>query len=429
MSPSRSWKRWLLWTWLSVLPVSLAQTPDSASAQFQLLQHQLHDTHARNDWQANLRYAKALRELLNGAPGSQLEVARAELQLGETEAGLRDLAVFAEMGQTVDPAQIFPDIASLSDQPALRNLTQTFETNRREVSRASTAFVLTDPALLAEDIDYDPHSQQFFISSVRLGKIIATDMNGATRDFAKAPDGWPVLAVKVDPRRRQLWATEVALQGFIFAPKGDWGRSAVLCFSLTDGKLLRRIEGPKGSALGDMSLTSLGELIVSDGEGGAIYRLRPKGSALERVDAGDFISPQTPAPHPDGKRLFVPDYVRGIGVLDPTSRHVEWLAMKGRFALNGIDGLYSRGEILVAVQNGTTPERVMIFRLNHSLSEIASEAVIERASRTLGDPTHGVVVGTTFYYLANSGWDVINEHGELRPSAQISPARVMKAAL
>jgi len=103
--------------------------------------------------------------------------------------------------------------------------------------------------------------------------------------------------------------------------------------------------------------------------------------------------------------------------------------MKGRFALNGIDGLYSTGEILVAVQNGTAPERVMIFRLNHSLSEITSEAVIERASRTLGDPTHGVIVGTAFYYIANSGWDVIDEHGELKPGAHLSPARVMKAAL
>jgi len=429
MTVTPSWKLWLLWALLSGVAVCLAQTPDSAIVQFQRIQQQLRDTHSRKDWQANLSYAKSLRALLNGAPGAQLEVARAELQVGETEAGLRDLAVFADMGQSVDPAQVFPDIASLADREALRNLKQQFEANRREISRASTVFALTDPALLAEDIDYDAHSRQFFISSVRLGKIVATDMSGVTRDFAKAPDGWPILALRVDAKRGQVWATEVALQGFTFVPKGDWGRSAVVCFALKDGKVLRRIEGPPGSALGDMLLSSLGEVIVSDGEGGGLYRVPVAGSALERIDAGDFISPQTPALHPDGKRLFVPDYVRGIGVLDPTSRRVEWLAMKGRFALNGIDGLYSTGEILVAVQNGTAPERVMIFRLNHSLSEITSEAVIERASRTLGDPTHGVIVGTAFYYIANSGWDVIDEHGELKPGAHLSPARVMKAAL
>lgn len=414
---------------LGFVAAGLAQTPDSALSQFQRLRQQLHDSHAHNDWQANLRYARSLRELLNGAPGSQLEVARAELQLGETEAGLSDLAVFARMGQTFDPAHIFPNIASLPAAAALHNLQQNLEANNRAISRASTAFVLADPTLLAEDIDYDSHSRRFFISSVRLGKIVTTDLRGVTRDFAKASDGWPLLALKVDTRRGRLWATEVALQGFDFAPKADWGRSALICYDLKDGKLLQRVEGPSGSALGDMLLTPMGDVIVSDGDGGGVYRLRPDGSALERLDAGDFISPQTAAPHPDGRRLFIPDYVRGIGVLDPTSRHVEWLPMMGRFALNGIDGLYATRGALVAVQNGTAPERVVMFRLNDSASEIVSEDIIERASRTLGDPTHGVIVGTTFYYIANSGWDAIDEHGKLKPGGRLSPARVMRAEL
>jgi hypothetical protein len=409
--------------------VCLALPPQSANSQFQLLQQQLHDSHARNDWQANLRYARSLRELLNGAPNSQLEVARAELQLGEMEAGLRDLAVFARMGQTIDPAPIFPNIASLPDQKALHDLRETLEANRREISRSSTAFVLPDPALLAEDIDFDSRSQRFFISSVRLGKIVSADLHGATRDFAKAPDSWPLLALKVDATRGRLWATEVALQGFRFAPKDDWGRSAVVCFDLQDGNPLLRVEGPKGSALGDMVLTPQGDVIVSDGDGGGVYRLPANHAALERLDAGDFISPQTAALYPDSKHLFIPDYLRGIGVLDLTSRHVEWLPMKGLFALNGIDGLYAAGTELIAVQNGTTPERVVTFRLNDSLSEVTSEAVIERASRTLGDPTHGVIVGTTFYYIANSGWDVIDEHGELKPGSRLSPARVMRVDL
>jgi hypothetical protein len=47
-----------------------------------------------------------------------------------------------------------------------------------------------------------------------------------------------------------------------------------------------------------------------------------KGEALERVDAGDFISPQTPVMHPDGKHIFVPDYVRGIGLLEIEARNL-----------------------------------------------------------------------------------------------------------
>ena len=380
------------------------------------------------DWQANLRYARLQRALLNGAPRSQLDMARAELRLGETQVGLRDLAVFARMGQTADLLQVFANMTRPADQE-VQSVRRSLEANRGEISRASLAFVLADPALLAEDIDYDAQSQHFFISSVRLGKIVTTDARGASRDFAKSPDRWPVLALKIDAKHRRLWATEVALQGFGFAPKNDWGRSALVCYALKDGRLLRRVEGPRGSALGDMVLTPQGQIIVSDNAGGGVYRLAAGRSALERLDAGDFISPQTAAPYPGGKLLFVPDYLRGIGVLDPASRHVDWLSMKGQFALNGIDGLYAIQGALVAVQNGTVPERVVVFRLNSALSEVTSELIIERASPTLGDPTHGVIVGTAFYYIANSGWDVIDEHGDLNRGAQLSPARVMKVEL
>jgi sugar lactone lactonase YvrE len=49
--------------------------------------------------------------------------------------------------------------------------------------------------------------------------------------------------------------------------------------------------------------------VLSDGDGGGVYRVPAKAATLQREDAGDFVSPQTPAMHPDGKHIFVPDYV------------------------------------------------------------------------------------------------------------------------
>ncbi len=85
----------------------------------------------------------------------------------------------------------------------------------------------------------------------------------------------------------------------------------MLCYDLKNGTLLRRIEGPRPSALGDMALAPNGDIIVSDGDGGGVYRARANGATLERLDEGDFISPQTSAMHPDGKHIFVPDYLAG----------------------------------------------------------------------------------------------------------------------
>lgn len=103
--------------------------------------------------------------------------------------------------------------------------------------------------------------------------------------------------------------------------------------------------------------------------------------------------------------------------------------MGGRFALNGIDGLYFDRGRLIAVQNGTSPERVVAFTLDASLTRVESETVIERSTDTLGDPTHGVVIDNDFYYIANSGWDIIDDNGNLKAGAKASPPRIMRAQL
>jgi hypothetical protein len=65
-------------------------------------------------------------------------------------------------------------------------------------------------------------------------------------------------------------------------------------------------------------------------------------------------------------------------VLEIATKHVRWLPMGGRFALNGIDGLYFDRGTLIAVQNGTSPERVVAFAVDPSVTRIESETIIER---------------------------------------------------
>jgi len=84
---------------------------------------------------------------------------------------------------------------------------------------------------------------------------------------------------------------------------------------------------------------------------------------------------------------------------------------------------------LIAVQNGTSPERVVLFTLDARLTRIESQTVIEQSTPTLGDPTHGVIRGGTFYYIANSGWDSTDDHGNLKPDAKPSSPRIMRARL
>ena len=400
--------------------------PLSPAEQLHILRDKLRQSRIEGDWRLNLANAKAQKALLNETPASLLDVARAEVHLNHLDAAFGEISQFVRMAQFSDLLESLPDFDPLRKHASFAEISAAMKANRRTISLGTPAFRLSDLDLLAEDVDYDPDGKRFFITSVREKKLISADSSGATIDFAKAPDGWPMLAIKVDAARAVLWTTEVALQGFTIVPQSEWGRSAVLCYDLKTGKLLRRIEGPRGSAFGDMALLPNGDVIVSDGEGGAIYRIPANGAVLERIDGGDFISPQTSALHPDGRHLFVPDYLRGIGVLDLASKQVNWISMGKRFALNGIDGLYFDRGLLIAVQNGTSPERVVAFRLDPGFTKVESETILEQSTSTLGDPTHGVVVGRDFYYIANSGWDIVDNHGNVKPNTKPSAPIIMR---
>jgi hypothetical protein len=399
--------------------ISSANEPLFAVDVFQKLQQDLIGDKKRADWSTFLADAGRLESFLNGSPTSGLEVARAQLELGRPEAALPEIRRFLAMGQTnpILDSPAFQQFRAVIDPQVRSNLSS------RSLAKPTIHF--SNARMLPEDIDYDPRSKRFFVTSILAYNIIALDSDGHERVFADSPDHWPMLALKVDAKRRRLWATEVALDDFTSVQKTDWGRSVLLEYDLDRGTLLLRRDGPPHSNLGDMVLADNGDPVVSDGTGGGIYRLR--GQQLRRIDHGDFISPQTIAICRDNRQAFVPDYVRGVAAFNLETGTVQWLSTKDRYALNGIDGLYCHGTSLVAVQNGTSPERVVAFSLDSFRSTIVAETIIERGTSTLGDPTHGVFIENIFYYIANSGWNAIDEHGAETAARRLTPALIMRA--
>jgi hypothetical protein len=406
-----------------------APQPSAAGAQLNQLRETLRSAHGSGDKARYLGASQTMYSFLNGSPRATLQLMSAQTFAGKQDEALQSFSQFVAMGEEAAETLQAEQFSALRANPKFAALHGDMAVNASRISDATEVLRLKTLVQLAEDIDYDPTGKRFYISSVLAKNIVAVDMGGRITAFAAAPDPWPVMALKIDAPRNTLWAAEAALAGFATVPEKDWGRSAVLIYELGSGRLLRRVEGPPQTALGDMVLDVNGDAIVSDGENGGIYRVGRKNLGFERLDAGDFISPQTPVALADGKRLLVPDYVRGIGVLDLDTKAVAWIPMEGKHSLSGIDGLYASGDTLIATQNGSSPERVVRFVLNAAKTHVLSESIIERATPTLGDPTHGVMVGQYFYYIANSGWDNVDDHGVLKEGKTLSAPLIMRAKM
>lgn len=377
---------------------------------------------------------RKLYALAPGHPGMVYNQGAVEALLGNKDAALDWLRLYAEMGFAWDIAAE-ADFAAIRQSEGFKQIEARMAENRKPVSNSQVAFTLPEKDLLAEDITYDPKTKTFYVSSVHHRKILAIDAHGAAREFIReGQDGvWAMLAVAVDAKRRVLWASTAAMGQALGYQAADAGRSAMLKYDLRTGKQLKRydlqrVDGQQ-HVLGDMTLSPDGDVYIGDASG-AVYMISHRRDVLEvLVGPGEIVGPQTPALSPDGKRLFVADYGRGIAIVDLASRAVSWLATPKNLGVAGIDGLYLTGRQLIAVQNGTSPIRIIRIQLDSSLTRAESWQVIEANTKALGTPTHAVVVGRELFFIGNSGWDNFEDEGPIKKGAVFQPPQILKVRL
>jgi hypothetical protein len=237
--------------------------------------------------------------------------------------------------------------------------------------------------------------------------------------FVRLPSS--VFALGIDAARQRLWATIATVPQADACGEGPPAaeRTALLALDLKTGRVLQRIDAGLPGVLGDMLVAGDGTVFVSESAHGAVLRLRPGAPAFERLDvAGDFASPQTPALSADGRTLFVPDYARGLAAIDlgACPCGARWPANGPGVFTGGIDGFVRDGASFVAVQNGTSPPRVIRFA-----ADLSRQQVLESGTPGLGEPTHGIVVGRSLWFLSDVGWDRFDDDGHRK--AGDPPAR------
>lgn len=325
-----------------------------------------------------------------------------------------------------------PDLAGLRASTFFPKLRKRLEKLREPIVASQHGFTLPERDLIPEGIAYDPVTKAFFVSSVNHGKILRRDASGAVTDFL--PEGqegvFSVLGLRADPKRRALWACTTALPVGKRARKEDEGHSALLRLDLDTGKLQARFpltNDGKPHNLNDLTIDSKGTVYTADGDGSGVYRLAPEGKQLEPLVApGTFGSPQGLALSADERLLYVADYAGGISVVDVKTGTVRPLAAPVGATLLGIDGLLRHQGALIAIQNGVAPHRVVRLDLAADGAAIARARILEMSHPAYDEPTLGVLVGDSLYYVADSHWGAFDESGKLRAPEKLAAPVILK---
>ena len=305
------------------------------------------------------------------------------------------------------------------------------------VSRGIVALTLADRALIPESIAFDPTDRAFYVGSMYKRKIIRLAADGQVSDFVpSAADGiWSVLGMKIDPKRRELWANACNLEDrsppMMPDDPATRGQGGVFRYDLKTGRLIRKYIVGWAMAprcFNDLAFTPDGSVYLSSGPDG-IYRVAPNATRVELFsEFPSFINGI--ATSDDGRLLVLGDY-RGAQLMDIATRTARPIAVPEGETLAGIDGLYIRGQTLVAVQNGfrSRPARVIQAELTPSLDRVTCIAVLDRNRPEFDIPTTGVLVGNDLLYIASSQLRRFNEDKTIFPAEKRTESVVIRTPL
>jgi hypothetical protein len=273
---------------------------------------------------------------------------------------------------------------------------------------------------LIEGIAWDQATGRLFAGSVIDRRLLVRE--GDT--WRIVPTAEPIgggFGMAVDAPRRLLW---LASSGADPMPHPESAFSGLVAIDLDGLRESRRIKVP-GARLGDVAVAPDGTVYASDGRSGAIYRCRPGCAEAETfIPAGLLKSPQGMVVWPGGRRLYVADYSVGLFRIDLDSRRIRPVFARIPLMLDGIDGLVRNGRLLLAIQNGTRPLRIIAISLDTAGLRVSYFRLLEQAGEGWGEPTLGTMVGGKLAYIADGQWERYGDGGALTDGAPPRPTAI-----
>lgn len=289
-----------------------------------------------------------------------------------------------------------------------------------------------DTLLFPEGLDVDPRDGTLYVTSLRYRNVLIVSGDDVTpaRWLLESTEKWRrggVFGVAVDTTAGLIWLTTAPTPHMQPTAADGEVRAELLRVALSTGSVTGRwILGDGTGTPGEIAVSPRGDVLVSDGTKGRLYRLRSGSPTLEVIENAALRSPQGIAVQPGGAVAYVADWSRGILRWDLLNDEIAPVQSAGGSTLRGIDGLrWWRGG-LIGVQNGAVPHRVVRIALDATGRQLRAMDVLDAPEAPRGEGTVGTVIGDRFVYVASSEWPFYTEAGERRASERPLPPLVVR---
>lgn len=358
--------------------------------------------------------------------GDHVALTRAALRLARMGGGMSDHG-FDSFAAQLDPGVLAAEAPGLSPANRVEGLRGLFHDNIK--SYANLAEHIVDvPAeyRIVEGIAYDKATDRLFIGTVVDGRLAYLD-KGAWHEI---PLGFPrsgLFGMAIDPRHRLLWISTGMVEETAVRDQPLSGLIAVDLDKLTVVERIKEAGDP--GVPGDVTVGRDGTVFMSDSKSGAVEILRPGEEALRvLVPPGRFKSPQGMALSQDQRLLYVADYSTGLWIVRLSDGKVTPIQVAVPMMLDGIDGLVKMPDqdALMAVQNGTSPRRVMKLYLSPDGHRVTSLGVADMVPPGAGDPSLMTINQWRYWFVGDGQWERYGPGGVLKDGKPPRPTPILE---
>jgi sugar lactone lactonase YvrE len=276
-----------------------------------------------------------------------------------------------------------------------------FGANRARVEASRLVESVPAEYRLVEGIAWDERGQRLFAGTVVSRALLVRDATGWR--VIEGLDAGSLFGLAIDRRRNLLWAASGRVEQ---TPSPETAFRGLIAVDLATLRPVRRLAAPEGGSPADITVGRDGIVYASDPASGAVYRAGLGDTALTNlVPPGRLHNPQGLVVSRNGRWLYVSDYLQGLAMINLADGALWTVHEEAGTMLDGIDGLHAAGDGLIAVQNGTSPRRILYLGFDARGSRITYTRVLESNHSAWGEPTLGVMRGRDFLYVADAQWE------------------------
>ncbi|MEQ9008498.1 MAG: hypothetical protein RLP12_11475, partial [Ekhidna sp.] len=324
---------------------------------------------------------------------------------GELAKAIETLEKYILMDATQDFSED-ADFASLLDLENFKTIKKKQNSLSETIEIEQTYSILLQESH-PESMAYSKKQKTFFIGGVRDGTIWEVKEGREPKLWAgSAKNSWSIMGLQVSSDEKTLWACTSSMNNFQEYNQSEEGFASVLKYDIKNGKLLETYALPGGHNFGDLITDKAGNIFISDGTANKLYWIsNKKGELVEFADLSREVFNLQGLTFDDSEEyLYLSDYIDGIYKIDIKTKNLEKLKIEAEDVLiKGIDGLYFTDNSLIALHNGTNPNRVVKYTLSVDQRAIIGKEVLAQGG-VLGEPTQGVWLEGQLHFIMNSPW-------------------------